>query len=83
MRLGSSDVQAGQGHDTGCMGQKMKRGKDRIKVGTLHKLGGGAFGSSLSMGTVFYVIKIFQSWADMMAIQHVTTVNATEWFTLK
>ena len=82
MRLGSSDVQAGHGHDTGYMGQKTKRGKDRMMIGTFHKLGNKVMGSSLSMGTVFYVIKIFQSWADMMATQHVTTVNATELFTL-
>ena len=78
---GSARCTSWQRPDTGCMGQKMKRGKDRIKVGTLHKLGGGAFGSSLSMGTVFHVIKICQYRIDMMATQPVATVNATEFFT--
>ena len=80
---GSARCTSWQRPDTGCMGQKTKRGKDRMMIGTFHKLGKKVMGSSLSMGTVFYVIKIFQSWADMMAVQHVTTVNATEWFTLK
>ena len=54
-----------------------------MMIGTFHKLGKKVMGSSLSMGTVFHVIKIFQSWADVMATQHVTTVNAIELFTLK
>ena len=44
-----------------CEWVRKHRGDEgRVKVGTLHKLGGGEMGSSLSNGTVFYVIKIFQ-----------------------
>ena len=67
-----------------CVWARKHRGDEgRVKVGTFHKLGKKVMGSSLSMGTVFHVIKIFQSGADVMATQHVTTVNVTEWFTLK
>ena len=74
---GSTRCTSWQSPDTGCMGQKT------IKVGTLHKLGCGVMGSSLSMGTVFHVIKIFQYRVDMMATQPVTTENATEFLNLQ
>ena len=44
-----------------CVWARKHRGDEgRVKVGTFHKLGDGKMGSSLSNGTVFYVIKIFQ-----------------------
>ena len=44
-----------------CVWVRKHRGDEgRVKVGTLQKLGGGVMGGSLSNGTVFYLIKIFQ-----------------------